>query len=53
MEKKQIINCKVKSCIYNNSEKGLCNLKSIIVTPKTNVNSGKTDESMCSSYENV
>ena len=51
MENKQKINCIVESCIYNNQEYGLCNLNSIIVTPKTNVNSGKPDESECSSYE--
>lgn len=51
MENKQRINCTVESCIYNNSENGLCNLKSIIVTPKTNVNTGTSDESKCSSYE--
>lgn len=51
MENKQKINCTVESCIYNNQEYGLCKLNSIIVTPKPNVNSGKPDESECSSYE--
>ncbi len=53
MHNNQKINCTVKSCIYNNSQNGLCNLKSIKVTPKTNVSTGKPDESLCSSYENV
>ena len=51
MENKQKINCTVESCIYNNSENGLCNLKSIIVTPKANNHTGTPDESKCSSYE--
>ena len=52
MDNRQKINCTVSSCIYNNSESGLCNLKSIVVTPKTNVHNGTPDESQCSSYEN-
>ena len=51
MENKQKINCTVESCIYNNHKNGLCNLKSIIVTPKINVNDGTPDESECGSYE--
>ena len=51
MEKKQKINCTVKSCIYNDNEHKECDLESIIVTPIKNVNTGKPDESQCSSYK--
>ncbi len=51
MENKQKINCTVESCIYNNPDNECCNLKSIIVTPKTNTHTGTPDESKCSSYE--
>ena len=51
MENSQKINCTVKSCKYNNEKKGKCNLDSIIVTPKKGINTKKSDESMCSSYD--
>ncbi len=51
MDKKQKINCTVESCKYNNSQKQLCELNAIIVTPKQNIHSAKPDESECSSYE--
>ena len=51
MDKKQKINCTVKSCKYNNCQEEMCNLNSIIVTPKANVSTKNTDESKCSSYE--
>lgn len=51
MDKKQKINCTVESCKYNNSQKQLCELNAIIVTPKQNIDSAKPDESECSSYE--
>ncbi len=51
MNNNQKINCTVKSCKYNNHINEICELNSIIVTPKTNVNSGKPNESKCSSYE--
>ena len=51
MDKKQRINCTVESCKYNDSQRQLCELDNIIVTPKPNVHSAKTDESECSSYE--
>ena len=51
MEKNQKINCTVESCRYNNKSAQICNLKSIIVTPKTNTNTTNPDESECSSYE--
>ena len=52
MNNNQIINCTVKSCRYNNHNTEKCELNSIIVTPKININSEKPDESKCSSYEN-
>ena len=51
MDKNQKINCTVESCKYNNRPEQLCNLKSIMVTPKLNVNTANPDESECSSYE--
>lgn len=51
MESKQKINCTVESCKFNNTEKGVCRLNSIVVTPKPNVATAKPDESECSSYE--
>ena len=52
MEKKQKINCTVKSCKYNDNEHKECDLEAIIVTPVTNTNTGKPDESQCASYKN-
>ena len=51
MENNQKINCTVQSCKYNNVKQQICELNSIMVTPKQNVNTGKPDESECSSYE--
>lgn len=52
MERNQKINCTVTSCRFNDEQRQECNLKSIIVTPLQGVETGKPDESMCSSYEN-
>ena len=52
MENNQKINCTVKSCKYNEYGEQGCSLKQIIVTPKQNVNTANSDESMCSSYKN-
>ena len=49
MEKKQKINCTVKSCKYNDNEHKECDLEAIIVTPVNNVNTSKPDESQCAS----
>lgn len=51
MEKNQRINCTVGSCKYNETSEQECKLEQIIVTPKSNCSSEKSDESMCSSYE--
>lgn len=53
MEKKQKINCTVKSCQYNDNEHKECDLEAIIVTPIKNCNTGRTDESQCSSYKSI
>lgn len=53
MEEKQIINCTVESCKYNNGQKQQCELKQIIVTPVQGCETKQPDESMCSSYKNV
>lgn len=48
---KQEINCNVRTCKFNNKEKGMCQLQAILVSP---VNGGKTkraDDSMCASYK--
>ena len=52
MERKQKINCTVESCTHNNREYKECDLEAIIVTPTKEVNTGKADESKCSSYKN-
>ena len=49
--KKQIINCTVESCKYNNCDTQMCELKQIVVSPLPNCDTTKCDESMCSSYE--
>lgn len=46
----QKINCTVTSCKFNKNQQ-ICSLKEIIVTPKSNCVTKKTDESMCGSYE--
>lgn len=51
MEKQQKINCTVESCKYNNCKSKVCELDSIIVTPKQDVHTTNPDESECSSYE--
>ncbi len=45
----QCIHCNVESCEYNDKQ-NLCDLESIQVSPKPGCGSGKTDESLCSSY---
>ena len=50
-DKKQIINCTVESCKYNNTDTQMCELKQIVVSPTPNCDTQKCDESMCSSYE--
>lgn len=49
---KQKINCTVETCKFNNLNTQECLLKQITVIPTTNCNTKKSDESMCSSYEN-
>ena len=51
MDKKQIINCTVSSCAYNNEEENMCELKAIHVAPLEDVETKTPDESMCASYE--
>lgn len=51
MDNNQKINCTVNSCKYNDQQKQLCNLETIIVTPTQGVHSAKPEESQCSSYE--
>lgn len=50
-EKNQKINCTVESCLYNDCNKNLCELKQIEVQACLNCSTGKPeDESMCGSY---
>ena len=51
MDKNQKINCTVRSCKYNNSEKELCNLSQINVEPIDDCDTCECDESRCGSYE--
>lgn len=52
MDKKQLINCTVESCSYNNENEKVCTLKEILVSPCQGCNNGSAeDESMCGSYE--
>lgn len=51
MDSKQKINCNVKSCVYNDSDKSKCVLKEITVEPCPDCDTGDVDESMCGSYE--
>lgn len=51
MEKRQVINCTVHSCEYNNQKTEKCELEDIIVRPCKNCNTGNPEEeSMCGSY---
>lgn len=50
---KQKINCTVGSCKFNDCDNQMCLLKQITVTPTPNNNTKNTDESMCSSYQNL
>lgn len=48
----QKINCTVGSCLYNNENKNLCELKQINVNPCFNCSTGQPEtESMCGSYK--
>ena len=52
MDNNQKINCTVTSSKFNNGQRQLCQLESIIVEPCQNCNNGKpADESMCGSYQ--
>ncbi len=52
MEGKQLINCTVCSCEFNNEKTQKCELEDIIVRPCKNCNNGRAeDESMCGSYK--
>lgn len=54
MDKNQKINCNVKSCAFNDTEKCICELDGIVVEPCKNCHNGNpADESMCGSYEHV
>ena len=46
----QTINCSVSSCRHHNAQ-NRCELRSINVCANCNCHSGKSDESMCGSYE--
>ena len=50
MDKKQIINCKVSSCKYQN-ENNKCNLNQITVKPFKNCKTGEKDETICGDYK--
>lgn len=51
MDGKQLINCTVHSCEYNNQKTEKCELADIIVMPCKSCNNGNPkDESMCGSY---
>lgn len=51
MEDNQTINCKVESCVYQDSDTKRCTLQSIQVIPTENCDTCETEESMCGSYE--
>ena len=53
MEEKQKINCTVESCVYQDEKNKRCTLQSITVKPTKDCSSGKTDESMCGSYDRI
>lgn len=46
----QTINCSVSSCRHHNAQ-NRCELRSSNVCANCNCHSGKSDESMCGSYE--
>lgn len=48
--KNQTIHCSVSSCRHHNTQNG-CDLSAINVCANCNCHSGKSDESMCGSYE--
>lgn len=48
--KNQTIHCSVSSCRHHNTQNG-CDLNAINVCANCNCHSGKSDESMCGSYE--
>jgi len=51
--KKQIINCDVTECKFNNNKNGLCNLDSINVSSNSNIsNCDSKKETICDSFEN-
>ena len=50
MDKKQIINCTVSSCKYQN-ENNKCNLNQITVKPFKNCKTGEKDETICGDYK--
>lgn len=51
MNENQKINCTVESCVYQDENTKRCKLQAINVVPVNNCKTGKTDESMCGSYE--
>ena len=51
MDEKQIINCTVETCKFNDCEDNLCTLKQIKVEPMKNCHTCTPDESMCGSYK--
>ncbi len=54
MDKNQKINCTVNSCAFNDTNRKICELDTIIVEPCKNCNNGNpADESMCGSYKQV
>jgi hypothetical protein len=50
MERNQKIYCDVNSCKFNTLD-NICSLKEIQVSPVANCNTGKANESKCSSYK--
>ncbi len=51
MDRKQLINCTVTNCAYNNNEEKKCELQSIQVAAMNNSKTTEADESMCASFE--
>lgn len=48
---KQIINCNIETCIYNDDESNRCTLKEINISDVLNRHAVKADQSMCCSYK--